>query len=219
MNFLSLIRNYKKLVEIRLRHLKEKNYRKRIRKHLKNTDFSIIANNCWGGGVYETFGLPYTTPTVGLFFYAACYIKFLLNLKENLHADLIFIKESKYNEANNLRKNKYYPIGLINGEIEIHFLHYASEHEALEKWKRRSQRVNFDNLYLALTDNDLCTIKEIEAFDKLAYKKVFFSAQQIPHIQSLVWLPQFQEKGKVGDLYSDPWLYRKYFNVVKWLNN
>jgi uncharacterized protein (DUF1919 family) len=211
------IRSYIRLLKIKYWGLKEYRYRNKFRKRLNNYDFTIISNNCWGGGIYETFGLTYNTPTVGLFFYAPCYIKFIENLKKNLQLELKFIGRSRYEMANKTRIGNPYPIGLLNDEIEIHFLHYASENEALEKWERRKRRVNYDNLFCSLTDNDMCTMEEIEFFDLLPYKKVFFSAKKIPHIKCLVWIKGFEEKGKVGDLYSNPWLYRKYFNVVQWL--
>lgn len=210
---------FKSSVDFRFRQFKEYLYRKRIRRQLINSDFTIISNNCWGGGVYETLGLEYNTPTVGLFFYAPCYIKFIENLKENLSGDLKFIDQSKYDMANEIRMKNLYPIGVINDEIEIHFLHYKTNEEALEKWTRRSDRVNFSNLFFSLTDNDLCTMEEIEAFDKFPGKKVFFSAKGFEGIKSLVWLKEFEKNGKVGALYSNPWLYRKCFDVVKWLNN
>lgn len=213
------LKEYTKVIECRISEYAESRYRKKSRKQLKNTDFTIISNNCWGGGVYEALGLKYSTPTIGLFFYATCYIKLIRNLKEALSKNLKFIDHSKYEVANQARIKNPYPIGLIDNEIEIHFLHYETKSEALEKWTRRIDRVNFNNLFFSFTDNDLCTIKEIEAFDKFPGKKVFFSAKNIEGISSLVWLKKFEEKGKVGDLYSNPWLYRKYFDIVKWLNN
>ena len=35
------------------------------RKMLKNTQFTILSNNCWGGMIYESYGLPNQTPTAG----------------------------------------------------------------------------------------------------------------------------------------------------------
>lgn len=213
------LKGYKKAIEFHIRKYAEKRYRTKFRKKLTNDNFTIISNNCWGGGIYEALDLEYKTPTVGLFLYAPCYIKLIRNLKNNLLSELKFIDHSKYEIANEARKTNPYPIGLVNDEIEIHFLHYKTHNDALEKWKRRCERVNFNNLYFSLTDNDLCSFIEIEAFDKFPGKKVFFSANKIDSINSLVWLKEFSKRGKVGDLYSNPWLYRKYFNVVKWLNN
>lgn len=190
------------------------------RLRLKDLEFTIISNDCWGGGVYEDLHLPYTTPTVGLFFYAPCYIEFLNCFDKLIEMDLCFVKLSKYPEANNYRLNNklYYPIGKLE-DIEIHFLHYHSEKEATEKWNRRRNRINNNKLYFKFSDRDLCTDKLAEQFDKLPLKnKVFFSSNKKSNIQSLVFLNKYSGKDFIGDIYSDRWAYRKDFDVVKWLN-
>lgn len=63
----------------------------RRRKQLKNTDFTIISNNCWGGMIYESYNLPKQSPTVGLFFMASDYIKFISDLRGFVNGELIFI--------------------------------------------------------------------------------------------------------------------------------
>ena len=54
----------------------------RRRQMLKSTDFTIISNNCWGGHVYRRYGLPYASPTVGMYFFPDEYLKFIRNIKE-----------------------------------------------------------------------------------------------------------------------------------------
>lgn len=194
-------------------------YRKYLRIRLNNKDFTIICNNCWAGSVYEDLGLPYSTPTVGLFFYAPCYIKFISNLKHYLQQPLTFKDTSVYPLANERRMRKKYPLGILD-DIEIHFLHYKCDEEALDKWNRRTERMNFDNLFVAFSDVDLCTLKEIRNFDTMSnFKhKVFFSAKNHPGIESLIWLKSYQNHDHVGDIVNNRWAYRKYFDVVKWLN-
>ena len=51
------------------------------RMKLNRADFTIISNNCWAGSVYRYFGLPYLSPTAGLYFFASDYIKFVSNLQ------------------------------------------------------------------------------------------------------------------------------------------
>jgi uncharacterized protein (DUF1919 family) len=111
--------------------------------------------------------LAYKTPTVGLFFFSDCYIKFLQDLKGNLNKELRFINVSKYEKGNQLRTSSYYPIGVIGNEIEIHFLHYKTEDEAREKWDRRKSRVDFDNLFISFTDNEPFTNEQLLTFDNL----------------------------------------------------
>jgi len=188
------------------------------RKRLSNKDFSIISNNCWGGRVYKELQLPYFTPTIGLFFFSSCYIKFVQNLEYYLNQPLNFILTSKYEKANNLRINNPYPIGILNNDVEVHFLHYYTKSDALEKWNRRKDRINYNNLFFSFTDNETCSLEEIQAFDNLDYKKVFFSSKNIESIQSLIWLKQFSTNKGIGDIYSNPREYRKYFDAVDWLN-
>jgi uncharacterized protein (DUF1919 family) len=189
------------------------------RKRIANTDFTIISNNCWGGGVYEDLGLPYKTPTVGLFFFAPCYLKFIQNIGEYTKMNLEFIDVSKYDKANKLKSEHNYPIGLLGVDIEIHFLHYKTKEEAVEKWNRRKQRINFDNLFFAFSDSEGYDLNELRQFDTLPYPKVFFSSHKIDGIESLIWLKKFRKKAHIGDIYTYPWTYRWQFDVVKWLNN
>lgn len=53
--------------------------------------FTIISNNCWGGLVYQYYGFGYDTPTVGMYFFAEDYVKFVSNLKHYLEIDIHFI--------------------------------------------------------------------------------------------------------------------------------
>lgn len=47
-------------------HLKTIKFRAIFKRNkLKNKDFTIISNNCWGGLTYEEYGLPKMSPTVG----------------------------------------------------------------------------------------------------------------------------------------------------------
>lgn len=158
---------------------------KRRQKSLKNLDFTILSNNCWGGFIYQSYNLPYKTPTIGLYFMAEDYILFLENLDECLESNIQFInsKNSKYYE---ILKNTYnfgnYPIGIINlkkDTIEIHFLHYKDENEAINKWNERKKRINKGKLIVKFSDQNNCNKELIKRFEKLPYKhKVFFGAKK-----------------------------------------
>ena len=187
----------------------------------KNYTFSIISNNCWGGGIYQDLKIKYYSPTVGLFFYPDDYIMFLKDLKHNMEAPVEFVEKSKYGQANRFRENEhYYPIGVIDGKIEIHFLHYKTQEEALEKWIKRASRVNFDNLYIKMDDRDGCTLENIIEFDSLPYKnKIIFTSKEYAGIASQIVLPKCKGQKCVGELYGHKYLWRNTFNVVQWLNS
>jgi len=205
----------------KIRKYFELTYRFFLQKKLKNKDFTIISNNCWGGGVYEDLNLLYNTPFVVFFIIAPDYIKLLKDLRTYMSMTLTFTDISKYKRINQERSQQHglYPIGVLN-DIEIYFMHYKSKEEAFEKWERRKARINWNNLYIKFCDNDFCNHELAKEFDGLTYKnKVFFSVKNYNDVQSLVWFDKYKNEDGVGDLYSFKWRYRKYFNVVKWLNN
>lgn len=183
--------------------------RKDDRERLVNKDFTIISDNCWGGQIYQELNIPYNTPFVGLFIFSPDYIKLLENLEYYLNLELRFVKNSKYG-------NFKYPIGILD-DVEIHFLHYFSEEEAKEKWERRAKRINWSNILVKMNDADLCDLSLIKRYDSLDYYKVFFSAKKIDNIKSLVYLEDLEKYGYVKNG-KDMKVYRKYFDVVEWIN-
>lgn len=190
-----------------------------LRTFNKNKSFTIISNNCWGGGIYEDLRLPYTTPTVGLFFYAPDYIRFVENLRYYINLELKFTAHSKYDEVNKVRLNNPYPVGVLN-DIEIQFLHYKSNNDAYEKWNRRKIRINYDNLFLKFDDRDLSNTDFMLRLDQIGgvKNKVIFSARKNHDIKSLVYLSDFKGENFIGDISTYKNSYRKNFNVLKWLN-
>lgn len=85
------------------------------RKQLNNTDFTIISNNCWGGMTYEMFGLQKLSPTVGCYFFADDYIRFVRNLRLYLSVGLEFVpvEEAKHREQIIKNGNGKCPIGRL----------------------------------------------------------------------------------------------------------
>lgn len=177
---------------------------------LKNKQFIIISSNCWGHEVYNYFDLPYLTPFVGLYLYAQCYIKLLKNFEYLMNCELAFIKESKYGKREG---EKLHPIGLLNGEVEIHFLHYESEKDALEKWNRRKQRMssNINNYFFKFDDQDKCNEELINEFHKLPFKnKISFSKQKYSYKNNFLLDNNIDYVSLSNTI--------KLFDIAKWLN-
>lgn len=152
-----------------------------LRKKKINKDrFTIISNNCWGGEVYESYNLIKQSPTVGLFFMASDYIKFIYNIKKYLNQKLVFIdpKNSKYIDI--LKNDKFYgkyPVARL-GDIEIFFMHYTSQKQVISKWNRRIKRINWDHILYKFNDQNGCTIDDLKKFEQLPVKnKVFFTVR------------------------------------------
>ncbi len=202
---------------LRLKVLKQVRIRfaEKRKKKLNNTDFTIISNNCWGGMIYESYNLKKASPTVGLYFSAADYIKFLKRLREYLSAPLSFVKSDVEN----------CPVGelsLDDEKIQIVFLHYHSEEEAREKWRRRCERVNFDNMLVKFNDQNGCTEKELREFLELPYKnKVFFTCKNWDNIKDekiIVKIKQFSRKNFILASY-EPFGSGRYIDITALLNN
>ena len=184
---------------------------------LKNKNFSIISDNCWGSFTYQYFNLPYNTPFVGLFLFSPDYIKLLKNIKWYLGTDIMFISpfESKYKDE--LIKNGTfgtYPIGILS-DVEIHFLHYESELEAKNKWSRRVQKIDYDNLVVKFCDRDLATKELILEFAALDFKrKVLLLAKNYGTSLEIVL------DGEDGPFIENEWVsYLKTIKPIKLFNS
>ena len=188
-----------------------------VKKSIKNKNFSIISNNCWAGRVYQYLDMPYLSPTAGLYFFAPDYIKFVSDLRRYLATDLRFIKaeESRYYEELKKRNQTDKPIAVLN-DVEIVFLHYKTQEEAAEKWNRRKERVNFDNIILKFSRMDFCTEKEIKEFDKLPFNNKFVLNNRLPlkYESEILWKEDYHEEGILRDTIPFP----GNLNLAKLLN-
>lgn len=198
-----------------------KTFSKSRNKKITNKDFTIISNNCWGGMIYESYNLPKNSPTVGLFFYADDYIKFLKDLKKYISKPLTFIKPefSKWKKFS-LNDNRFgsYPIGKID-DIEIFFLHYHSETEAKEKWERRCKRINWNNLIVKFNDQNLCNQKNVNDFFELPFEnKLFFTVKNWNINDKYYKFNQLLNKKFIKASY-EPFGKNRVININKYINN
>ena len=184
---------------------------------LKKTDFTIICNNCFGGHLYEATKRPYNTPTVGLYFFAEDYIKFIENLDAYLNEDLLFVSKSRFEECQKEHFAKKYPIGLLSDNLEIHFLHYTSEQEAKNKWNRRKERVDQKNILVVMNDQNRFSNELMSRFDVVPYPKVFLSSKERRGNNVRV-ISYYKNKLSVGDMYNDKLKCLKDFDLVSWIS-
>ena len=178
---------------------------------------TIISNNCYAGIIYEYLGIPFYSPTIGLYFFAKDYIKFIKNLKHYINSKLIFIKpnESKYYDELVKKSHDNSIVGKID-DVEIIFLHYKTEKEALEKWNKRCKRINWDCILYKFCDQNLCTEEDIKAFDNLHLKNKFcFTAKEYKNYKSCIWIKKDVGKSEVQ---KDYYVSHKYFNIINFIN-
>lgn len=183
---------------------------------IKCKNITIISNNCWGGIFYRNNNLEYLSPTLGLFFMAEDYIKFIYNLSEYINSNLEFISldESKYKDY--LKKLNYNsPIGKIK-DVEIMFLHYKNEKEAFDKWERRKKRINWDKIIFKFSDQNMCTYEHLKKFDEFNCKnKICFTTRKYDDLDT-IQIKKYKNCENVGDDIKE---YKRYFNMYKYIRN
>jgi uncharacterized protein (DUF1919 family) len=188
------------------------------RSKLLRTDFAIVANNCWGGEVYKYFDLPFNTPFIGLFLYPDCYLDLLERWDSLDLQDIRFGHQSKYSV-----EVLSYPVGILKGGIEIHFLHYKSLEEADSKWKRRSQRIqeikDKGRLFVKFCDRDKATDAHFERFSKLDFpNKISFAVDSKPYPFHRITAPD-DTGNQADDGVKMFWFEMKNeFDLYAWLN-
>lgn len=191
-------------------------------KKINKKKFTIISNNCWGGEVYESYNLIKQSPTVGLFFMASDYIKFISDLKTYLKKELQFIdpKDSQFYEKVKY-SNKYgkYPVARL-GDIEIFFMHYSTEEQARKKWNRRIKRINWKHILYKFNDQNGCTEEDIKHFAELPFKhKLCFTVN--PKMSIYPNVIKIKEPKKYKCIYAsyEPFGSSKYININELINS
>ena len=128
-----------------IRRILRKIYNKNIASRLNNNDFSIIASNCNGTFLLHDLGMKFNSPFVNLWMKPDDFIKFLQNIQYYLECELSFVEVPDIS----------YAVGLLD-DVRIYFQHYSTKDDAKRKWVARSNRINFNNLFIMFTDRDGC---------------------------------------------------------------
>ena len=146
-----------------------------MRAGLRNRDFSILANNCWGGMIYRDRRLPYLSPTCGTYFFSKDYLRFISDPHRYLAMELeeVPVKESPYAEELIALHGENVVIGRM-GDAEVVLLHYPTFAEAKAKWDRRKERINWDNLLVKYSDQNGFRPEDFEVFRALPYRNKLF---------------------------------------------
>jgi uncharacterized protein (DUF1919 family) len=125
-----------------------------------------------------------------------------------------------------MKKTHRYPVGVLGDKVEIHFLHYKTAAEANDKWNRRIQRLNLNNLFFIYSDGGAAAAGAgdydfsedyLARYEKLPFgHKIFFSSK--PRAGNCtIFLRYYKNQTQVGNSTCNR-KYEKYINLVKWLN-
>lgn len=188
-------------------------YINRIRSQYKmDSPPTIIASNCIAGEIYNDLGLRFMSPTINLFFREKDFLKFVLNLQEYISCDLVFVNN-----------HGGYPLAQLD-DIQVHFLHYLSEDEAAGKWNARCKRIDYDNVYVIMSDLDL-TDEEFALFQdiSIAKRKILFTTNpQRANVKDVFLIREYEPYSYVSQYavnrlngFRDC---ERFWDFVSWLN-
>lgn len=187
------------------------------RKKLKNKEFSILCNTCIGGVIYHDLGEKFLSPTVNLYIRPHDFVKLMENLP-------YYLNECSFEEMKEIEEKLCYPVGRLN-DILIFFKHYKSFDEAVEKWGERKNRIDYNNMFVIMTDRWCCPEEDLKRFDELPYKhKICFVAKKRDYPTNIV-----VEKGSNGycvgtitqvqNIFGKRlYQYAADFDYIEWLN-
>lgn len=121
-------------------------YKLQKQKRLLNTTPTIICNSCIGGTIYRDLNLPFCSPTIDVLINYEDFLRFVNHLEYYITCipEQIFLDGISY------------PVGVLyngNEKVVLEFMHDSSFEAAKNKWVRRCQRVDLNNLYIIFSNS------------------------------------------------------------------
>lgn len=176
----------------------------------RKREFVVIADNCFGGVIYQELEVPYTSPFIGLSVHASDYVRLLSNIDYYMDLPLKFISTEKN-----------YPVGILD-DVTLYFIHYKNEEEAIEKWERRKRRmlkIDRRHWYIEMDDRQQCKKQDLVNFHQLPYKnKLSFSIYELPYSNHICMK---EKDNKNNSVVQGVLLYKyayKYVDVLNFIN-
>jgi len=192
-----------------------------LRYFVGDTNFTIVSNNCWGAHIYQALSMEYQTPFVGLFVPPRSYLDLLRRFDYFMRSELRFTNESRMASVNIWRDREglNYPIGLLDGQVEVHFQHYTGEEEARSKWQRRCQRIspNPGRWFFKFDDREGATADDIREFCSLPLDNKVCFTRRASSMPTIV-IPGEPDDTQVCDGVALSGISRRYFNTLRWVS-
>lgn len=187
-------------------------FRNRQRKRLQNREFSLLTGNCVGGYLYHQLGLQFTSPTINLMILNQDFKKMILNLKYYMSLTPVVYHDPSFPNV---------PSAIID-DVIIHFTHYDTADEGIRAWEKRKGRINYDNLYIIISDIDLSE-NDIIDLQSAECKKIVVMTSKNYNYEHCLFLPAYQGQKHVGELLrktiAGKWQFEHFFDFVGWVNS
>lgn len=187
-------------------------FQKKQRRRLINKKFSLLTGNCMGGYIYHQLGLKFSSPTINMMITNKDFVKIIFDQKYYMELNPIPYEDPEYPGV---------PSALL-GDVVLHFTHYKNAEEGIDAWNTRKERIDYDNLYVIISDIDL-TEEDIARLQNAPVKKIVVMTSKNYGFDHCLYLPVYEGQPHVGLLIgktiSGKWRFEKYFDFVKWLNS
>lgn len=187
-------------------------FRNKQRKRLKNKKFTLLTGNCIGGYLYHQLGLPFMSPTINMMILNQDFLKMIKNLKYYMSIIPIPCVDERYPDVPSAKL----------GDIILHFTHYDTCEEGIAAWEKRKKRIDYDNLYIIISDIDLSK-DDIEELRQVNCKKLVAMTKEDYGFSHCLYLSAYHNNGHLGDLLrktlSGKWVFEHYFDFVGWVNS
>lgn len=199
-----------------------------LRKKVKRTDFTIVANNCLAGTIYHDLGLEFRSPFIDMFISPEDFFKIVSNF-EHYTDPKLEIKDISNSESS-------YPIGLLD-DVKLVFVHYKTFGEANDAWKRRVKRINYKKILFLMSDtgkfvntgfdNAFISNEILEKFLNLEMNNFYFLTNDVNKKTikngSVIILKKYLDNksfypGAIELFGKGTRCFEKYFNVLDWIN-
>lgn len=196
----------------------KKAYLQDVRKRASGLqDFTIFSSDCLAGILYHDLNRKFLSPTINLWFEEKDFLKFCNFPQYYLSCDFYFLPETE--------KEVPYPVGCLgeaDRRITIYFEHYQSKQACVKDWNKRKKRINWENLFVVMSDLELSD-EDIQKFYQIqAKRKIMFTWN--PERADGKEIFQINRHGKdhVRRYSNLNWNgfrdFELFFNYVKWLN-
>jgi len=169
--------------------LKIPNFDFRRYSSLRENPITILSDDCWGGHVYHSLDLPFTSPLVNIYWPRDSYCKFIQD-------PIFYLEQPLCMERDGAPRENLFPIGRL-GEgdqgVQLHFVHAPSFQKAKEHWDRRKKRINKNRIMIkfGFSGAEIQREKYLEVFDKLPFQKICVYSGEA-NIEDVVYSERFE---------------------------
>lgn len=154
------------------------NHVKEIRNKLKETEFTLLCNNCLGGVIYHDLGQPFSSPTINLYLNISDFLTLVEHIEDFIDAELVH-EDSWLN----------FPVGrlyAVNSDVivVIYFMHYKTWDDAYSAWMRRMRRVDTKKIFVLVDAVSGLSNENYNRFCNIKYHKhllVPYKTATVPH--------------------------------------